>query len=190
VRELLASTMNLSTVYNHPLSRGSVTLQSADPLVPPLVDPGWLLDPSDLDAAVEALRKMLELMQTAPFSEYLGNVDAIPGIHGFWQKGFQPLFDASDAQLRDFARRFVFTTWHYSCTVRMGAPDAPLTEVALDPQLRVRGISGLRVADQSVTPFVVSANTNASSMMIGDKAAKLIMQDHGLGPFREAHSAL
>jgi len=63
-------------------------------------------------------------------------------------------------------------------------------QVALDPQLRVRGISGLRVADQSVTPFVVSANTNASSMMIGDKAAKLIMQDHGLGPFREVRSAL
>ena len=99
--------------------------------------------------------------------------------------------------------------WHYSCTARMGPADGPVDQFACDPQLRVRGVSGLRVADCSVAPFVVSvsmsmavyeslgrccvvdhvfyylsgrtqANTNASAMMIGDKAAEFIYAEHGL----------
>jgi len=190
VKKDIARTMYVATEYNHPISRGTVALRSADPLAPPLVDCAWVRDPSDLDAMVESVKKMREMLRTGPLAKFVGDMQALPGIHSTFASGPAPFFEASDAQLRDFVRHAVGTTWHYSCTARMGAPDAPLSEAALDPRLRVRGVTGLRVADQSVTPFVVSANTNASSMMIGDKAAKLILQDHRLGPFREVRSAL
>mmetsp|Transcript_66076 Transcript_66076/g.153469 ORF Transcript_66076/g.153469 Transcript_66076/m.153469 type:complete len:88 (+) Transcript_66076:31-294(+) len=70
------------------------------------------------------------------------------------------------------------TTWHYSCTVRMGPADDE--SCACDPRLRVKGVTGLRCADASIMPFVASANTNAVSMVIGSIGANLIAEDHGL----------
>lgn len=70
------------------------------------------------------------------------------------------------------ARHYALTVYHETSTCRMGE--------VVDPQLRVRGVSGLRVADASVMPNIVSGNTNASAIMIGEKAAELIAKDHGV----------
>ncbi|HEX8864739.1 MAG TPA: GMC oxidoreductase, partial [Lentzea sp.] len=76
----------------------------------------------------------------------------------------------SDALLEDFARYYSFTVYHLTSTCRMGS--------VVDPRLRVIGVAGLRVADASVMPNVTSGNTNAASIMIGEKAAEIIATDH------------
>ncbi len=78
----------------------------------------------------------------------------------------------SDELIEDLARHFSFTVYHPTSTCRIGS--------VVDPQLRVRGLNGLRVADASVMPNVVSGNTNAATIMIGEKAAETIAVEHGL----------
>jgi len=88
---------------------------------------------------------------------------------------------AGDARLKQYALSSVATTWHYSCTARMGPTTSPIDDglYVCDPKLRVRGVRGLRVADCSVMPTVVSANTNAAAMMIGDKCGEIILGERG-----------
>jgi choline dehydrogenase-like flavoprotein len=78
----------------------------------------------------------------------------------------------SDAQLEDLSRHYSFTVYHLTSTCRMGS--------VVDARLRVNGVDGLRVADASVMPNVVSGNTNAASIMIGEKAAEMLASDHGV----------
>jgi choline dehydrogenase len=80
--------------------------------------------------------------------------------------------DPSDELIADLARHYSFTVYHLTSTCRIGS--------VVDPQLRVLGVGGLRVADASVMPNVVSGNTNAASIMIGEKAAELVAADHGV----------
>ena len=86
--------------------------------------------------------------------------------------GYQDGAPLSDALLEDLALHFSITVYHLSCTCRIGS--------VVDPQLRVVGVRNLRVADASIMPNVVSGNTNAASIMIGEKAAEMVAADHDI----------
>ncbi|WAL73582.1 GMC family oxidoreductase N-terminal domain-containing protein [Kitasatospora sp. YST-16] len=142
-----------------PASRGTVTLRDTDPRSTAVVRPGYLSDPADLDVLVEGVRLARELARTAAFDDFRGE-EYGPG------KGA-----VGTAELRAYVRANATTLWHPAGTCRMGpGPDA-----VVGPDLRVHGIDGLRVADASVMPTVVAGNTNAPSVMIGEKAADLIL---------------
>ncbi|MCU1735556.1 MULTISPECIES: GMC family oxidoreductase [unclassified Pseudomonas] len=145
-----------------PLSRGRVDIRSADPADAPLIDPNYLSAPEDLQVAAQAIRLTRNIVQSpalAPFSprEYL------PG----------PTLQ-SDEDLYAAAGQIGTTIFHPVGTCRMG--NGPLDVV--DAQLRVHGIAGLRVADASIMPNIVSGNTCSPTLMIAEKAAQLIRQGH------------
>lgn len=151
-----------------PLSRGSVQLASKDPLVHPEIDPNYLDHPTDLEAMLSAWKKIQQVGSTAPLSNRidtsLERVDtSIP---------FEP---HSDEYLREIIRRCAVTIYHPVGTAKMGPPEDGMAVVS--PELKVHGIKGLRVADASIMPTIVSGNTNAASIMIGEKCAALVRAD-------------
>lgn len=144
-----------------PYSRGSIRLASADPTIAPLVDPNIFADERDLEAMVDAI-------------ELVRNVGAQDAFAPFGPSEFAPgKAVQSRDELREFARNTVGTYHHQVGTCRMGEDEMAV----VDPQLRVRGVAGLRVADASVMPSVPSANTNAPSIMVGDRASDFILAD-------------
>ena len=144
-----------------PHSRGSVRLSSADPSAAPLVDPNIFGDERDLEAMVDAIELVRDIGGRDAFAPFRASEFA-PGAAVTTRE-----------ELRDFARRTVGTYHHQAGTCRMGSDE----RAVVDPQLRVRGVAGLRVADASVMPFVPSANTNAPSIMIGERAADLLLAE-------------
>jgi len=142
-----------------PRSRGSVTLRSADPAELPVVDPDYLAD----DADVEVLVRGIEIARD------LARAGAFDGIRG---RELAPGADVTDrADLARYARDNASTVWHPAGTARMGTgPDA-----VVDARLRVHGIDRLRIADASIMPTITCGNTNAASIMIGERAADLIV---------------
>lgn len=153
-------------------ARGQLTLQSADPTAAPVLQFNYLSDPRDLELFRRGIGLVRELVRAAPFARFTG-AELAPG------EAVQ-----SDAELDDYIRQHTNTAYHPSCTCRMGAATDPMAVV--DPELRVRGIEGLRVADASVMPVVVTSNLNASVIMIGEKAADLAAGKPALPP--EAHA--
>jgi choline dehydrogenase len=151
----------LVPILAQPRSRGSVTLASADPMVKPLVDPAYLSDPADVQVFIHGLRLARRLAANAAF-DTLRERELAPG----------PTVQ-DDAALVSYIRASASTVWHPVGTCRMGDPSDQATVV--DPALRVRGMTGLRVADASVMPMITSGNTNAASIMIGEKAADLVL---------------
>jgi choline dehydrogenase len=141
-----------------PASRGTLKLHSADPADKPLIDPAYLTVDADVEAMVRGTELVRELASATAFDEWRG-AEALPGDH----------VQGTDA-LRDFVRRAAGTYYHPVGTCRMGI-DA---DAVVDPELRVHGVVGLRVADASVMPDIVSANTNTAAILIGEKAADLI----------------
>jgi choline dehydrogenase len=143
-----------------PASRGSVRLNPNGEVV---IDPKYLSEESDVEALVAGLRQARELAAASAFDQWRGP-EALPGADV-----------TGPEQLRDFVRRAAGTYYHPVGTCKMGVgPDA-----VVDPQLRVRGIEGLRVADASIMPDIVSANTNTAALMIGEKAAELMKRGAG-----------
>ena len=141
-----------------PASRGSVRLRSAALEDKPLIDPGYLTEPADVAAMVRGTKLARELASAAAFDPWRGP-EALPGEEV-----------RSDEEIEDFVRHAAGTYYHPVGTCRMGVgPDA-----VVDPALRVRGLQGLRVADASVMPSIVSANTNTAAMIIGERAADFI----------------
>ncbi len=138
-------------------SRGSLTLRSASPYAKPLIDPAYLSDKADLDVLVAGVRQAREIAATGPLASLVG---------GEWAPGEQV---ESDEAVADFVRREVATLFHPVGTCAMGAGDA-----VCDPELRVRGVEGLRVVDASVMPSVPRGNTNAPTIAIAERAADLI----------------
>ncbi|MDO9489680.1 MAG: GMC family oxidoreductase N-terminal domain-containing protein [Sphingomonadaceae bacterium] len=145
-------------VLLHPKSRGTLRLASADPHAKPIIDPAYMSDPDDLAQLVEAMRYAQKLTQTLSLARYTETV--------------YPAINADDAEFHDAILNSMYTTYHLAGTARMGDLSDPLTVV--DPQLRVRGVTGLRVADASVIPSLISGHTIAPSVMIGERAAELI----------------
>lgn len=143
----------------HGKSRGSVTIQSTDPFQQPRIDPNYFAEEIDRKTIVGGLKILREIYQQKAFRS-LWDVEVVPGASV-----------ADDNALWDFARNTGGTVFHCVGTCRMGS-DA--TSV-VDPTLRVRGVDRLRVIDASVMPQVTSANTNATSLMIGERGAALVM---------------
>lgn len=150
-------------------SEGSVTLASADPHKPPRIDLNYFADPHDVIVTVTIMRRALEMAKAWP-GNGLGSLMVPPRLAE--QHGYKPGDEPSDAMLEDWARHYALTIYHETSTCRMGE--------VVDSALRVHGITGLRVADASVMPNVVSGNTNAASIMIGEKAAEMIAADHDI----------
>ncbi len=142
-----------------PASRGSLRLASADPAAAPLIDPAALSCDADTGALVAALELCREIGAQGSLSEWRG-AELYPG------PGVK-----SRQELAEYARRTAITYHHQVGTCKMGVDAAAV----VDPQLRVRGIEGLRVADASVMPFVSSGNTHAATVMIGERAAELVL---------------
>ncbi|RAR66642.1 choline dehydrogenase-like flavoprotein [Paraburkholderia unamae] len=140
-----------------PASRGTVTLVSADARVAPVIDPRFLSDARDLDLLVEGARMARRILD-APALAKMG------GRELYTHAG------QSDAQLRETIALHADTIYHPVATCRMGG-DA---RSVVDAQLRVRGVEGLRIADASVMPTLIGGNTNAPSVMIGERAADFV----------------
>jgi len=142
-----------------PRSRGTLRLASADPTAAPLADPNILADEYDLEALVDAIEMCREIGADGAFQPFR-KAEFAPGSR-----------TTGRDQLREFARQVAGTYHHQVGTCKMGSDDLSV----VDPQLRVRGVAGLRVADASVIPAVPSGNTNAPAIMIGEKASDLIL---------------
>lgn len=149
----------LSAVGLYPKSRGRLTLESADPLAPPRADPDLLSDPRDLSVLLWGIRLARKLFRSEPFSHYRAReVSPDPALE-------------SDADLTAYVRAESYTVHHPVGTCRMGVgPDA-----VVDAQLRVIGLTGLRVADASVFPSILGGNTNAAVVMVAEKAADMML---------------
>ena len=143
-----------------PTSRGTVKLRSPDPNVPPVIEPNYLSTEADRVAMRACIRLTREIMAQPALQPYAG-AEIAPGA------GI-----TDDAGLDAFVRRTAESGYHYSGTCRMGTDEQAVT----DPDGRVRGLAGLRIADASLMPLIVNGNTNAASIMIGEKIA-----DHVLG---------
>ncbi|KAK3095259.1 hypothetical protein FSP39_012290 [Pinctada imbricata] len=152
----------------HPKSQGTITLQSTDPFDPPIIDPQYLTEKADVDILLKGMKKGLELGNTKSFKELGINIEDT-------YRHFAQCTEhdrSSDAYFECAIRHYALTVYHPTTTCRMGRKEDPTSVVGSD--LRVHGISNLRVADASVMRNVVSGNTNAPTIMIGEKAADII----------------
>ena len=142
-----------------PHSRGSVGLQSRDPLDVPLIDPAFLSDDRDSALMVEGVKKLRTIMQAPALLAYRGKEIYTADIQ-------------TDAQWESYIRQRADTIYHPVGTCKMGAAHDLMAVV--DPHLSVKGVAGLRVVDASVMPTLVSGNTNAATVMLAEKAADLL----------------
>ena len=139
-----------------PVSRGEVRLTGADPDAALHIDPGYLREEADLATLVHSLEISHEILHAPAFAD--------------WHKGEVWPNKSDRLALRRYVRKVSETYHHHVGTCRMGIDG----DSVVDPELRVRGIERLRVADASIMPTVISGNTNAPSIMIGEKAADMI----------------
>lgn len=149
----------INTCVLRPKSRGQVTLASADPADPAVIDPRYLSEKSDVDTTLRGIEMAREIMASPLMREFVED-EAMPG----------PNCRTAD-ELRAFIGAYGKTVYHPAGTCRMGTSD----DAVVDPQLRVHGVDGLRVADASVMPVVTSGNTNAPSIMIGERASDFVL---------------
>ena len=141
-----------------PKSRGRIALRSSDPGVAPIVDPNYLSHPYDVDRIVDGIQLGQEIMAQPSMQKFVSEAH-LPE---------KPL--RTRAELEAFARKYTQGAYHLSGACKMGTDEMAV----VDPQLRVHGIDGLRVADTSVMPFVTSSNLNAPAIMIGERAADFL----------------
>jgi len=144
-----------------PESRGFVRIKSSNPAVPPTIQPRYLSARSDCDTVIAGMKSMRRIMNEPAMRRYIAEERA-PGEHC-----------VSDADLLAFARDTGTTVYHPTSTCRMG----PDSSAVVDERLRVRGFERLRVIDASIMPTVVSGNTNAAAVMIGEKGADMVLED-------------
>jgi choline dehydrogenase len=141
-----------------PKSRGHLRLRSADPDAKPVLVGNHLAEPEDLESLVAGIKLAHEIAATEPLAS----------VRGRWLVPADPV--ETDAEIEAFAREEAELLYHPVGTCKMGTGD----DAVVDPQLRVRGVEGLRVADASIMPVITGGNTNAPAIMIGEKAADLI----------------
>ncbi|MCA2405620.1 GMC family oxidoreductase N-terminal domain-containing protein [Rhizobium leguminosarum bv. viciae 248] len=166
VERLKNAGVTLNSAYLHPRSRGTVRLSSSDPAAAPLIDPNYWSDPHDRTMSLEGLKIAREIMRQAALKPYV-MAERLPGPKVM-----------TDEQLFDYGCANAKTDHHPVGTCKMGAgPDAV---VGLD--LKVHGLEGLRVCDSSVMPRVPSCNTNAPTIMVGEKGSDLIRGLPALAP--------
>jgi choline dehydrogenase-like flavoprotein len=141
-----------------PRSRGTVRLTSADPHDPPEIDPGYLTDPNDLPVLIAGVRKALTLAATQPLKPYTEKYELDQGV--------------TDEAIAAWIRSHPVTMYHPVGTTRIGASGD--VHAVLDPELRVRGIDGLRVLDVSAMPGIIRGHTMAPALYIAERGAAVI----------------
>jgi choline dehydrogenase len=144
-----------------PDSRGFVRIKSADPATPPAIQPRYLTARNDVETIVAGLKQLREVMNR-PVMRKLIAEERLPGDK-----------IVTDADLLEYARNTGTTVYHPTSTCRMGPDPAAV----VDERLRVRGFERLRVIDASIMPSLVSGNTNAAAVMIGEKGSDMVLQD-------------
>ena len=157
--------LTVGVILLQPESVGAITLRSADPFMAPMIEPHYLSDPSgaDLRLMVEGVKLARRVLATPPLADYVGAaIEPEAGTDG-------------DSALSAFVRAQAETLYHPVGTCRMGTDAGAV----VDPRLLVRGVERLRVADASVMPRIVRGHTNAPAIMIGEKAADLILSARG-----------
>jgi choline dehydrogenase-like flavoprotein len=149
----------ITSVLLYPKSRGTVALTSPDPAAAPAIDPNLLADPADYEPVMRGLKLTRRIFASPAFAPYKAS-ELFPGPDV-----------QSDDQFRDYIKRTCSTVHHPAGSCRMGSDAGSV----VDPQLKVRGVEGLRVVDASIMPRVVGGNTNAPVVMIAEKAADMIL---------------
>jgi choline dehydrogenase-like flavoprotein len=156
----------LIAILLRPESRGHVSLQSADPKAPPVIEYNVFDEPEDLETLARGVEIAREVLRSRFFDPVKGE-EIAPGAHVRDREG-----------VKSFIRRTCDTVFHAVGTCRMGVePDC-----VVGPDLKVHGIEGLRVADASIMPTLIGGNTNAPAIMIGEKASDLILGRPPLAP--------
>ena len=155
------SGITASVCQLRPESKGSIEIKSPDPHVYPKIIPNYLSAPLDQDTAVAAMRYTRSLTKTNALSPYIVS-EKTPGD-----------IAETDEQLLDAARNISQTIYHPTSTCKMGRDE----NAVVDERLKVHGFKGLRIADASIMPAIVSGNTNAPAIMIGEKASDMILED-------------
>ncbi len=146
-----------------PESQGTLRLRSSDPLESPLIDPNYLAEKPDIDVLVAGVKLARRLARANAFAPFIGQ-EILPG------KQVQ-----TDEEIRTYIREKATTVFHPTGTCKMGVD----TLAVVDPELKVYGVEGLRIADASIMPAIPNGNTNAPVIMIGEKAADLIKIESG-----------
>jgi choline dehydrogenase-like flavoprotein len=151
--------VTLNSAYLRPRSRGTIRLASSDPSAAPLIDPNYWADSYDREMSIQGLRLAREIMRQEAFRPWI-MAERLPGLEA-----------DSDEDLITYACRHAKTDHHPAGTCRMGHDAGAV----VSHDLKVHGLDGLRVCDASIMPTVVSANTNAATIMIAEKASDLIL---------------
>jgi choline dehydrogenase len=152
--------MTIITHQLRPDSKGSIHVTAADASKPPAIRFNFLSERSDRDCLLASMRLVRRMVEAPPLA-WLEPQEFAPGRKA-----------ESDDELIDYVTRTAETTYHPVGTCRMGSDPAAV----VDDRLRVHGIAGLRVADASIMPTLTSGNTNAPSIMIGEKAARMVLE--------------
>jgi choline dehydrogenase len=158
-RKTGAPALSVGPVLIAPSSRGSVRLRSADPTDHPRIVNNMLCADAEVSAMLRAIELVREIASRRPFSSHLGEeLNPSPSLR-------------SRRELTDWLRATCEHEYHPTCTCRIGAPE----EGVVDPELRVHGVEGLRVADASIMPEITAGNTNAPTLMIAERCADLVL---------------
>ena len=150
--------VTINTCNLRPKSIGSVTLRSADPLAEPAIDPAFLQDPYDWTISMEAFERGREILNAPAFKDLIRK-EAMPGADVKSPDG-----------IRAYIKEWSKTDYHPVGSCKMGSDETAV----VDTQLRVHGLGGLRVIDASIMPTLISGNTSAPSIMIGEKGAAIM----------------
>ncbi|WP_112312015.1 GMC family oxidoreductase [Pseudogemmobacter bohemicus] len=157
-----SSGITLNSYTLRPKARGTVTLRSADPKDNPVVDPNFLGHPDDLRVSVEGVKLSREIFSQPSLQKYIREIR------------FPDNSVRTRADYETYARQYGRTSYHPTCTCKMGTDEMAVVA----PDLRIRGLDGIRICDSSVMPSLVGSNTNAPTIMIAERAADLIRGNH------------
>ncbi|MEX0601583.1 MAG: choline dehydrogenase, partial [Rhodothermales bacterium] len=150
--------ITINTCHLRPRSVGEVTLRSPDPLDPPAIDPNFLAEPYDLEKSIAGFRWARRILSASSFEPFIEG-EIMPGPDS-----------QTDEEIAQYIRQWSKTDYHPVGSCKMGQDEMAV----VDTQLRVRGVDGLRVVDASIMPKLISGNTQAPSIMIGEKGAAII----------------